>query len=70
MNVTLACDRCGKTVKGAKYTDARGHVVTAGFYLLDGAWSFAARKGEVAICDACMWADPKYREQYPELNDA
>jgi len=37
--------------------------MTAGYYVAS-AWQKCANPGEVYICDACMWADPRYIADY------
>ncbi len=35
--------------------------VTAGYYIVhSGCWHAYADPGEAYLCDACMWADPRY----------
>lgn len=60
-NVTVKCDRCGKSIDGL-----RGEYATAGFYDVCGQswWSRYANAGETVVCDACMFADPLYRADY------
>ena len=56
------CDRCNQRVPGAYQTNT----ATSGFYDLTpgprgkNQWAKYAREGERKVCDACMWADPKY----------
>lgn len=62
------CDRCGKQIEGMwepKTDTAPGF--TAGWYRVDEdgvGWGRYTNPGERIICDACMWADPRYREVY------
>lgn len=59
-NVTITCDRCGKTVQGIQADEGTG-----GFYNLKGIWEkFKQNDNEKMVCDDCMWKDPKYRELY------
>ena len=63
MNVTITCDRCGKTVEGIREEiEFQGKIIpcTGGFYDVKG--SELAQSGEVNICDECMWADPAWQK--------
>lgn len=54
MIVTVVrCDRCKKLVDAPPPVDG----CTAGYYHN---WSKLTDPGEVDVCDACMWADPRY----------
>lgn len=58
----LTCDRCHKVIEG--FTDGAG--MTAGYYE-GGSGSYWAKfmgKEEKRVCDACMWADDRYRAVY------
>ena len=58
----IVCDRCKQVVKGAA-KDCGG--CTAGYYEVQhGFFSKYASEGERYICDACMQADPRYKEDY------
>lgn len=71
-DITIVCDRCGKTVKGLMGTslDNEGRPnmgFTAGFYRIakDGeGWGQYTNPGERNVCDECMWADPRYIADY------
>ena len=60
-SVTVICDRCDDEIEGL-----RGQFATAGFYDTAGQswWARYANPGEKIVCDACMWADPRYRADY------
>lgn len=60
--VKIKCDRCNKEVDGIE-TDTG----TVGFYRLSGCWAEYKRNEEEAICDECMWIDPKYIRNYPRM---
>lgn len=64
--ITVRCDRCGKMVEGARIPMPDGSVYfTAGFFETGGLpWSQMADEGENIVCDACMWADPRYQAVY------
>jgi hypothetical protein len=57
----IICDRCGDLIDGF-----RGEHATAGFYDTTGDswWSKFSNPGEQNVCDACMWADPRYIAEY------
>lgn len=58
----LDCSRCHKTIPGSAH---HTHGMTAGYYDVRGnSWSEFARPGEEQVCDACMWADPKFIAVY------
>jgi hypothetical protein len=38
--------------------------MTAGYYVASAWEKYANREWEVFICDACMWADPRYIADY------
>jgi len=56
---TAVCSRCHKDT-GSPLPDGG---MTAGYYVAAG-WPEFANPGEVYICDACMWADPRYQAVY------
>lgn len=58
----IRCDRCGRVVPGALVEDA----FSAGVYVvsLGSSWHEFARPGEVIVCEACMFADPRYVAVY------
>jgi hypothetical protein len=51
---TVHCDRCKKEVEG--FIDEAGGM-SAGVYV---DWMDFFNPGEHIVCDACMWADPRY----------
>jgi len=55
-----ACSRCRRVI--ADFQPPAGGV-TFGYYLAE-AWPKFANPGDVYICDACMWADPRYVAAY------
>ncbi len=59
---TAVCSRCNKDT-GSPLLDGG---MTAGYYHVEGTngWGQFANPGEVFICDACMWADPRYIAVY------
>lgn len=57
---TVHCDRCQSDVEG--YIDPEGW--SAGVYVTTSYWSKFANPGEKQVCDACMWADPRYIAKY------
>jgi hypothetical protein len=68
-DITVVCDRCGKTVEGL-HTDAdtENNIPggTSGYYTVDlpSAWVLYANLGEKIVCDECMWSDPRYIADY------
>jgi hypothetical protein len=59
--ITVVCDRCGKTINGME----KPGYYTAGFYRRDDFWGQFMNSGEQVLCDACMYADPRHRAEYP-----
>lgn len=59
METTVVCDRCHRSVEGTRSAD-----FTGGFYDTTGYWSKYSDSGERVICDACMWADERYQNDY------
>ncbi len=60
----MTCDRCKHTFDGDK--DADGGF-TMGYYEVGPtgkAWGDFANPGEIVVCDACMFADPRYIAVY------
>lgn len=56
------CSRCKKDISGLMRVRDYG---TCGYYEVShGIWSHYAKPGERYLCDACMWADPRYIEIY------
>jgi hypothetical protein len=57
----LRCDRCTQRIDGIQ-----GPGYTGGYYdvRLPSIWSQFARPDEHFVCDACMWADPRYIAVY------
>jgi hypothetical protein len=53
---TVDCSRCGKIIDSPPPEPSE---MTAGYYIAAGHQQFA-NPGEVYVCDACMWADPRY----------
>ena len=61
--VVVVCDRCKEQVRGIQIEG----VCTSGFYFVEsGIWHKYAQAGEVYLCDACMWEDPRYLEDYKQ----
>lgn len=56
------CDRCGKAIPHFSFDPTGG--MTAGWYLTTGGWGKFANPGERAVCDECMWSDPRYIAVY------
>lgn len=58
----IVCSRCGQQVDGYS-----GQGFTAGYYNVQAGshWAKYANEGETCVCDACMWADPRYLKDYP-----
>lgn len=55
------CDRCKNVIEDSgKWKPG---MTTAGWYHRAG-WAFTMNEGEVAVCDACIHADPRYQERY------
>jgi hypothetical protein len=68
-DITVICDRCGKTVKGLHTPADTAKGIpggTSGYYTVDlpSHWVLYADPGEKVICDDCMWADPRYIAVY------
>lgn len=57
----VVCSRCGHPVAHSRRPQGFG--MTAGYYVV-AAWRDFCNPGEVYVCDACMWADPRYRAIY------
>jgi hypothetical protein len=55
------CSRCHRPIVG--FTPPAEGRMTAGYYVAS-AWRKYANPGEVYICDACMWDDPRYIADY------
>jgi hypothetical protein len=53
------CDRCKEVIKDFHQPTAGG--MTAGYYYR---WYDFMDPGEEVVCDACMWADPRYIAAY------
>jgi hypothetical protein len=58
----ICCDRCKQEIVGARPPDPDG--MTAGYYV---GWKEQMDPGEHIICDACMWADPRYIAIYGKV---
>lgn len=58
--VTISCDRCGRTVHGIACNDG-----TSGFYKRGPAWKRFMVAGEHIVCDDCMQHDLDYQREYP-----
>ena len=61
-NSTLVpCDRCGKTLFNRDFEE-ENFSATAGYYVTypGSAWEKFADAHESRVCDACMFADPRY----------
>jgi uncharacterized protein (DUF736 family) len=55
------CSRCAEAIPDfAPPVDGE---MTAGYYIA-AAWQKYANPGEVYVCDACMWSDPRYVADY------
>lgn len=54
------CSRCKKRIEG--FCPPCGGM-TAGYYVAAG-WRKYVNPGEVYVCDACMWSDPRYVADY------
>lgn len=65
MRVSVVCDRCHEAVEGIREFE-----YTGGFYdtTSGSPWSKFSSAGENIICDACMFADTRYREVYGVLD--
>ena len=65
-DVTTICDRCGKTIEGMHVpADETGRGFTAGYYDCSGSpWAEFVEEDEMIVCDACMWAEPRYIAVY------
>jgi len=61
----IHCDRCKKKVEGFWDVD-----FTAGFYNVSPGsyWAKYANPYEDAVCDCCMWCDPRYIADYGDMN--
>jgi hypothetical protein len=57
-SIKVTCDRCKQLVEGI-----RSEEFSAGFYDMT-KWEEYRRDNERYVCDACMFADPKYVERY------
>ena len=66
----MTCDRCKKTFDGDKVETpeiAAAAYFTCGYYEVGPsakAWGQFANPGENIVCDACMFADPRYIAVY------
>ena len=59
-NHTIHCDRCDKLVEGGVE-----ETFSYGVYFVAGTqWEKFANPNEQIVCDACMWADPRYIQVY------
>ena len=62
------CSWCGKVIEGFKIEGPHGG--TGGYYEMGnkGYWYDVFRRADTdrAVCDACMWADPRYKAHYGE----
>ena len=66
---TIICDRCKSTVEGFLDDSFKSIIMTAGYYQVDrGYWKDYAHENEIYVCDACMFADPRYIRTYGKLN--
>lgn len=57
----MNCSRCGNLIPGFQPPAAGS--MTAGYYVA-AAWQHYVNPGEIYICDACMWKDPRYIADY------
>ena len=61
----IVCDRCRQVLPKADRTE----IWTIGFYdTTSHDWARFANPGETVVCDACMWADPRYIAVYGHVN--
>jgi hypothetical protein len=61
------CSRCRLEIKG--FAPPNGGM-SAGYYHItwpNGCWARFANEGEEYVCDACMWADPRYIAIYGKI---
>ena len=59
-SVSVACDRCHKTVHGLESS-----MGTSGFYRMAGIWGmYRESDKENVVCDECMRKNEKYRKDY------
>jgi hypothetical protein len=56
----IRCDRCKQIIDGA-VVESR---FSSGVYVIPTMWEDFANPGEQFVCDACMWADPRYVAVY------
>ena len=57
------CSRCTKPIRD--FEPPKEGEMTAGYYVAAATnWKKYANHGEVYICDACMWSDPRYIADY------
>lgn len=63
------CSRCEQLIENFKppVYDSKGQGMTAGYYVIGSYWEKYANKGEVYVCDSCMWQDPRYIEVYGNI---
>ena len=61
---SIDCSRCGRIIESPSPEPGE---CTAGYYVASG-WPQFANPGEVYICDACMWADPRYIAVYGKVS--
>jgi hypothetical protein len=54
----ITCDRCHKEQPNASIEQ----LFSCGVYVVQpgSAWAEYGNPGENIVCDACMWADPRY----------
>ena len=67
MNIptTITCDRCKSTINGFRDESIKSVAFTAGYYEVGkGYWKRYGNAGEINICDACMFSDPRYMKTY------
>jgi hypothetical protein len=57
--IKIICDRCKQVVEGIQAENE----FTGGFFDMT-KWEEYRRENELRVCDACMFADPKYLERY------
>lgn len=70
MNIptTITCDRCKSVVNGFRNNAIKSIIVTSGYYQVDkGYWQNYGNAGEINVCDACMFIDPRYMKTYGQL---
>lgn len=69
-DITVICDRCGKTIEGIYIPADNGKGTTGGtggyYDTSSQLWGQYANPNENIICDECMWKEPRYIAVYGE----